>query len=414
MSARPRLSWIAYLFTLNLLFSLGVAAGQVAAGAAGYRLAAFPRPVIWGTPTPVSNSTSDSLSPGIVVAPSGAIHVVWEENGRVYHAVGQGGRWSSPLIVAWGDSPAIVADARGVIHLVWSADDGTGNLEIYYARYSDGDWGLPRNVSNTSGTSATPAITVAPAGQSELVVVAWADMTPGRPVIYYGTSTDGAFWTTAPVPNADGIAPALVFDPAGVLHLAWQDRDPVSRYYEVWHSQWNGKSWTLPVAVSYTSEDAHSTAVTIASTADSDIHLVWQENVAGNNNEVYYSRGREYSWSSPINLSQSATPSYLPVIAADEQSYLYVVWTEGGDLPGIEYVTGDALSRLWLEPAPVVNNPDGIGGPSLALDPVGSPSLAWAGVNGSLAYDVSVSRGTLQPLFRLFLPAVWNSFNGNW
>jgi len=262
----------------------------------------------------------------VITLSDGTAIAAWEEGNGIAASRRANGVWASPEIVSTnGSYPALAAGPGQVAHLVWSADDGTGNLEIYYSRWTNGTWGLSRNVSSTSGASAAPAIAVDEMGTIHVV---WADTTGGHLAIYYARSSDGMRWATSPVPYAHGSIPAIAVQ-GDVVYVVWQEEDPITHLYDIWYAQGTGPTWSLPENVSYTpTNDGDSTGAAMALFATHP-NIVWQEEDTGGSRTLLATERTSDGWLAPVAITPVGSVPLHPGLAVMSTT-LYATWTSGG------------------------------------------------------------------------------------
>ncbi|MFQ6057386.1 MAG: sialidase family protein [Anaerolineae bacterium] len=356
-------------------------------------------PPSWTSEVNVSHSAEDSRAPALAVDGEDTIHLVWEEGPFLYHSYGDGTSWSTPGFAATGEEPALAVGLDGTVHLAWSNEFG-GNFEIYYSFWQGTQWSLPRNVSSTSGVSVSPALAVAPDGTRHVV---WSDNSPGSPVIYHGWSSDGVLWSNFPIPSANGTAPAIAVGRDGLVHVAWQDLDSVTDRYEVYYSQWDGSTWSLPENIS-DSPEQDSTLLALAVADDNTVHLAWEE--AESDYEVYYSSGHVGFWSLQENVSETPDDSYLPSLAIDDRGNLHLAWDEAGPASSILYREWQVSNSSWSATASIANNPSGVSDP--ALFPQGDRVIhsTWAEEVEEGNGDIFYSCRQLPPPHQIYLPLV--------
>jgi hypothetical protein len=333
--------------------------------------------VAYEDPTNVSASGEDSRYPALAVSDA-AVHVVWEESERVYHAYGSGDTWSSSRSVAVGEQPVIAADASGAAHAVFVNLFG-GNYEVYYCRWNGSSWSLPRNVSSTSGVSSAPSLALAPDGTLHVV---WADNTPGYNVIYHAY-WDGRYWLNEPIPHAMGGAPAVAVGSDGVVHVVWHDREWPDAPYEVYYSRLVGREWSLPENLS-DSQAQPSIIANLAVDQDGQAHVAWQEK-AGGRYTIYYTWGREGYWSIPERLSHGEAEAYVPTLAVSQGSSVFVGWDES---TLAMYRQKPLVDSGWSQAIQVIQDPLGIADLRLAVDTRGQLHAVWGKRNASGKWDV--------------------------
>lgn len=271
-------------------------------------------------PTQLGTFT-EATAPQVVVAPSGALHIVWENAGRLYHIWRDAnGQWSSPEALFWGVTPSIALDAYGRLHLVF-AQRVRDNFEIYYTRFDGQRWTLPRNVSHTSGQSYSPYITIAPDGT---LYVVWNDTTPGRDVIYYA-KLQTSVWTNAPVLQAWGKAPSLYIGPSLEAHLLWQGNS-LFRALDVFHLLRQATGWYLPQNLSDT---PNADSINAQGVLDyrGTLHVIWQEE-GPRGYRVYYTMGRNLGWLWPEPLSEPGIVD-AGISTSERSTFVHVWWGDG-------------------------------------------------------------------------------------
>ena len=72
--------------------------------------------------------------------------------------------------------------------MVWT-DDTPGQNDIFFSNNTDGgnNFSIPLNLSNNTGTSLSPQIALS----GNNVYVVWTDDTPGQNDIFFSNNTDG-------------------------------------------------------------------------------------------------------------------------------------------------------------------------------------------------------------------------------
>ncbi len=350
----------------------------------------------WSAPENVSSSAGRAVNPVVLAGDGGTIHLLWEENDRIYHALRRAGQWGAPRAIATGQRPAAGLAADGTLHVVFS-NQFAGRYNIFYTAWTGNIWSLPRLVSKTPGMSTFPALALDRAG---VVHAAWADTSPGFSVIYHGWL--GTTWLNEPLSNARGTAPVLALDGAAdELHLAYQASGINNGLREIFHLQGQRYHWSLPENISVSPEQ-ESLGVAMACAPDGSTHLAWQEHV-GNQAHIRYASGQRASWAAPLTVSDVAVDAREPAVMVTQSRQLSLAWREGDmivysrrELPG-----GEFLPRKEL-----VSSPNGLSGPALAGSPGGELNLAWSGWSSTSERDIFFSQHGPLMRPRVFLPGV--------
>lgn len=350
----------------------------------------------WSVRELIAGAAPGSRSPAL--ATLGEVpHLVWTQEGVLYHASRTAEGWSAAVRVASGYQPALAATADGRLHCLFT-HQFMGNAEIYHVTWDGSLWSLPQPVSRTSGASSHPALVVAPDGSLHAV---WADNTPGYATIYHGRWA-GAQWSSMPIPNARGTMPALAFTPGGDLYVAWQGRLDDGGRYEVFCAVQRGKEWSLPEDVS-DNPDHHSLFVGIATNVQGGCHLIWQEEEDGLYH-IRHSDRRPGGWAVPVVVSSGDEDCRLPRIASIRQGFLQVVWQEGEVLR--HRVRPPDYETTWWAPETASSECAGLGDLALAISPSGRAHVVWSSLDESGTSRLYYVQRA--PLFRFsgFVPVV--------
>lgn len=301
--------------------------------------------------TSVSNSDVpvDSEDPGIAVCNDGTIHVVWVEDGDIWHRTyNPDSGWDEAAPVqftggqAQGLEPAIAVSSDCVLHLVWSRF-WWGDYEIFHTSNDGTGFLIPSRVSRTeNGQSVQPAVAVDSAGDAHVI---WVDTVGGRYQLYEGRPVPSypGRWSNNLVPTTlDGQAqvPAFTIDHDDRYYVVWsaQEGRASSEIYYKDSTIWDA-GWQIPISQT---PNAFSRLPDIA-IDDHKIVVAWQEDVNGDDEIFVAWRGLGEGpddFTIPNNLSLSDAPSRAPALAADDQGRFVVVWDEGRP-------TDAVMARWW-------------------------------------------------------------------
>lgn len=350
----------------------------------------------WSSPTKVSVSGERAIHPVVLVGADEVVHLLWEENNRLHHAMRSGGHWTQPQAIATGQRPAAGLDASGALHVLFS-NEFNGRYNVFYVDWRGGTWSLPRLVSKTPGNSTFPSLAL---DRDGVVHAAWADNSPGFSVIYHGWLA--STWLNEPLGNARGSAPVLALDGAqNELHLAYQASGIGNGPREIFHLQGQTYFWSLPENISM-SPDHESLGVTMVCAPSGSTHLAWQEH-EGNASHIRYASGRQAAWSAPQQVSADGVDAREPALLVTQSTQLSLAWREH-DL--IAYTNRELNKGPWKAVTGLVSNPSGLGGLSMAGAPVGDVHLAWSGWSSSGERDIYHSQHGPLAGRKVFLPIV--------
>ena len=322
-----------------------------------------------------------------IIASGSTIHAAWNDNRdgnyEIYY------KRSTDDGVTWGSDTRLTTDnavsqrpslavSGNFVHMVWN--DRVSNEEIYYKQSTNSGltWGSGIRLTNDPNLSTYPSI----AASSNLVVTAWGENRDGNYEIYYKSSTDyGITWgaDTRLTNDAAVSLQACVVFTGSTLHISWHDNRNSNDEVYYRRSTDGGQTWeaevritTLPGASFFASMHAAGNLVLIAWVENSDgnpeiysrrstdlgitweanvrhtnnaaisirptvsitgsnIHLVYQDNVDGND-EIYYrvSTNSGQSFSSSLRLSNDTAYSVYPCHTVSDAG-IHAIWRDFRD-----------------------------------------------------------------------------------
>jgi hypothetical protein len=180
--------------------------------------------------------------------------------------------------------------------------------------------------------STGPVVRRSPDGSRLLVLYgrqSVSNPTDGKPDPYFRVSLNGGQSWSAPTPiyQSPGVSSeqaALAFTANNLAHVVWVEGNSSPLRLLHAREQSAGGAWTAPVTIAE-SEFIFDPAVTAHGNV---LHLVWSQRSVIDNPNIYYAH-YSGSWTVPIAAFTSAPDSRVPAPAADTSGNLHVVWEEG-------------------------------------------------------------------------------------
>lgn len=369
---------------------------------------------VWAWSDVVNISAADEPSPSrdsravaSAVAPDGTVYAVWTErwpSGHwiLFYSIRSNDTWSPSAMAFVGEEPDLLIAPDGGVHLVFANEFG-GKYDIYYSQWINGQWTLPQNVSETSGTSSQPAIAAKADGT---LVVVWTDTTEGSNRLYYGWRAMG-LWNTFAVPHSGGAsAPDIAVGAKGRVWVAFQALPENSSRYEIYvlGGQAVGNDWMLYAMNISDSPSTDSVAPRLAGHPSHGTFAVWQES-SGQRAEVHYSDNAALSdfWELAENLSQTTAYSERPVVAVHSGGQVDVAWDEGDHILLVRRLHPKSP---WLPPSAIASGDVETGQVALAAGVGGRVHAFWVQREPTLSAnrDVYHRLGSLMMPYRYPLP----------
>jgi hypothetical protein len=261
-----------------------------------------------------------------------SVYTVWDQNdNKIFYK--RNTLSFDPTVVLNGDFGnkyrfSAVAASGNNVYVVWTDERSS---EIMYKRSTDGgaDFGFDTiNLSNTPRDSAFPAI----AASGNNVYVVWVDTTPGTVQIMYKRSTDGgaSFGNAINLSNSatSSYSPAIAASGNNV-YVVWSGTPsqlPNANEEIFYKRSINGGASFIFYTFNLSLNSGHSMFPAIAASGN-NVYVVWVDTTPGTV-QIMYKRSTDggASFGNAINLSNSATSSYSPAIAASGNN-VYVVWS---------------------------------------------------------------------------------------
>jgi len=278
-----------------------------------------------------SNSVGDSI--GHASIPSIPISVELQEN--IFGSTDM--RLTNSAY--YSENPQITIDTRGNIHIVWqdgkaspvNPTDYTLTYGIYYKRFDGSDWSEDWDLSEEP-TASYPVLDI---DSHDRIHVIWQDSRAGDTVdLFYKTYDETGWSTNQQITHGKGILPGsglaerptITVDHQNQLYCAWGDNRISMNNYEIFFKTYSDESWSDDQRITNVWGKSKNPSITIDS--QNRLHLVYEDDREGNKELYYMTRSNSGTWSEDERLTEAEKASILPVIAADSQDNLHVLWID--------------------------------------------------------------------------------------
>lgn len=280
---------------------------------------------------------------------------------------------------------ALTVDSRGRLLLAWRQEMAWGGRMVV-ARW-DGAWERLGADSIVPDDIFDLGLAIAVDGEDRPVVV-WQQRRPGDGVhVLHAKRWNGFDWNPLGFelnidPGQNARDPALAIDPGGEPVVVWQESTPDS-LSSIRVSRWYSGAWRplggplnanpSPSAASYGS------SVAIAIDPDGGVIVAWHEDSpSGLVDDIHVARWDGLSWRSFPSVDDTDDSSLHPSLALDALGNPVVAWEEISGITSKLRVArwrGDAWERLGddlnLDSTLSAFNP------AVAIDPAGRPHIVW-------------------------------------
>ena len=376
--------------------------------------------VAWQPPERISaEDGSSGRFPSLAVDQRARAHVVWCAGARVEptpaspgdrsrreqldYAVRDAAGWSAPRAIAVGQRliyrNALAVDLQDRLHLLFDYSPGSG-FDVYYRQapaddgFTEGNWQHPQllnfrwnsYLSDIAVRGNALNVVMDDAGALDAPCPACAD-------IYFRRSIDGGETWSSPVslrPSPVGSArPRIRVDPAGVLHVTWDEGwdhnsgGGVPNYSVYMLSPDGGDSWSTPTIVEL--PQGSSAQLAAAGDGRGGVLLVWRS-------AAEVSPGIYFQWSTDWGETWTE-PAAIPAIMAGPWSAQDDRYDMALDAAGRIHLLAAGVTSAeqgrralyhlewdgerWSPPATVYDRAGVPEYPQLAIDGAGGAHATW-------------------------------------
>ncbi len=321
-------------------------------------------------------SSVTSKNPDVVLdKDAGTLYFAWtEENAdadHLYFARLKEGSDSFASMTEISDNgmvsegPLLTVEGTNTANMVWTSSSGSSSSEVMYLQTTNGgnSFSEPAIISTGTGDVSCTQVHLA---DNKNFFVTWAVVNNDNTYFYVTATKDGEIFSSpGMVSRGTASCHQLAVGQNSQVYLVWEEGGNI-----FFTSSRNNTVFVNPVNLSGTLTDSASPKIA----ADGQIVFVVWEASYNNNKEVFLTSSINggHTFSTPLNISKSVIDSTSPVIAYDDNGYLYVSWLEGKE--GERDVFFKSYARSELVPDNATT---------------GSP-LKWQDINGDGFNDIII------------------------
>ena len=344
----------------------------------------------WGTPIDITNTTSNSIQPRIVIDSNDRIYVVWSEWVQAqaqwnpwYARSADGGKtWSAAAQVTdvgisstYYELGVDGSDRVGLIFI-----DGNGKTSFTSYTGVSQLWDAAVNIDNLPGGNH-PRLAPSKSGGFHFVwdrgMEIWYRLTPAGALVDVSNTKGGSE------------KPDVAVDSSNVAHIVWREANDTSGSFpgdwEIWYAKVRGGAVQDVQDISNTpNHDSNRPRIDVD--ASDRPHVVWMDSAAGNY-DILYSTSSDggVTFAAWTNIANNNGFSFLPVVRADGNDNLHVLW--GDDTPVNNEIYWNGWKGAWQGAADVSNTHSNSYAHDLRLDGRNSVHVVFED-NLPGAYDI--------------------------
>ena len=191
------------------------------------------------------------------------------------------------------------------------------------------------------------------------------------------------------------VEPEGAVDSTNKLHVVWAGgQDPASNW-RIQYQTYNGSSWSGISTLTSTASNNPDIAID----GDNDLHVAYESN-----DDIYYIKGTNGSWSSPVNLSNNGPKSIVPTISVNlTGDQIMVAWHDQSGVSGAYDIYARKFSGgAWGSVVNLSNDSTISRNANLAIDGPGNYYVVWEDIDKDEVYlRKHTTGGTWQSEVRL-------------
>lgn len=350
-------------------------------------------PNFLSTQTNLSQTSDMSELPFIIIRPNGEVMVAWTEGhfnlcGVIWYRIyTEKDGWSAPKIAAQklysAAFPQLAIDNNGDIHMAYMDGNSSGNREIYYKKYLNGQWSEKERVGYSPGyNSSWPRIDV----EGNKIYIVWChNHTPPGAIQGYldvviMEKVDGGSWPYQ-YQNISNHQKSVSIHPFfkvkdGNVYAVWMDDNHKTANWNIYYNERINGSWKSPVHLA-PGINQYMPALDVDDNVD--VHIIYSNKT----NPVWYMKKTYSGWTSPLVISTTSTSITTAVFMKYHQGILHAVWRQREGEGNYIFYSRGTINGQWETPIKVSH-----GGqsecPGLDIDSMGRVHVVYSdiGVGG--------------------------------
>lgn len=193
--------------------------------------------------------------------------------------------------------------------------------------------------------------------------------------------------------NADfSFTPQVSADSNGTIYIAWEDDTDTNSNILFCRSTDGGATFSTPINLSNTAGFSFNPRMAVGSAGNVDV--VWEDDTPGNTAIRFsHSSNSGVTFTAPINLSNDSADSGSQQIAADTTGDIYVVWEHDSLNLGIFFSRSTDGGATFSAPTDLSTNASGSFSPQMAVGSGGNLTVVWED-DAQLTSDISFSHSS--------------------
>jgi hypothetical protein len=363
--------------------------GAWTAAIVGLGFALCPAGSAVAAPVDLSATGQNANNAQVAVDGSGNATAVWQRfNGSnfiVQSAVRPaGGSWSAPVdLSATGqdaEAQQLALDASGNATAVWSRYNGTNQFVQSAVRPAGGSWSAPVDLSATGQDAFNPQVAVDGSGNATAI---WYGTNGTNYIVQSAVHPAGGSWS-APVDlsatGQDASEAQVAVDGSGNATAVWFRSNGTNDIVQS-AVRPAGGSWSAPVDLSATGRNAGAPQVAVDTSGNAT--AVWQRHNGTHLIVQSAVRPAGDPWSAPVDLSATGQFAQQARVVVDGSGNATAVWFRSNGTNQIVQSAVRPAGGSWSAPVDLSATGRDAVSPQVAVDGPGNATAVWDRSNGT-------------------------------
>ena len=241
--------------------------------------------------------------------------------------------WSSPTLVdqssSFNNLPSPLQASNGTLWIAWQStrnNQSTGRTDIIYRTYTNGVWSRDYNLTS-SGWNSGPSLVQLANG----TILAFWSIKSGNSYLVYSSLTNGRSWsspTQITYTTLNDTQATATLAPNGTIWLVWTrvnaTNTSVPAIKQLFYKTWKNGIWSPETPLTFDSNQNFYPNVMVGK--DGIVRVLWSKGAAGNPYQIYSKTYNGISWTpDKQNVTSSSTDEHASMIQ-DRNGTLWLFW----------------------------------------------------------------------------------------
>ncbi len=286
--------------------------------------------------------------------------------------------WADPTLLSEASEsdlgiiyPQIVMNDKGDAIAIWTQQDGSSQYNLHARMFSDGSWGRPVLLENTTGSVYNPRIAMNENGDA---VAVWRQYDGAFTSVYANEFVHGSWGAATLLEDHDGFVyyPQIAVDGDGNAIAVWYQSE--GTYNNIYANRYSNRAWGEAVLLE--SNDSMAYDPQIAMEDDGDAVVVWRNVWNGTLSDIYAITWNEGTWGDRVRISEPSNSATNPRIATDGHGTVMAVWYQSAE--GANRIFAAINSNgTWGVPVQIDDNTTSATDPAIAMNGHGDAVVVW-------------------------------------